>query len=131
MIDKLNFDTPVFIVGALSDNALAASLKLKSKHPRLLNLCGKLNLLDSALLFKHAKMNFVNDSAPMHLCSSVNAPVTVFYCSTVPEFGFGPLSDNSKIIQINQKLECRPCGLHGHKACPKGHFDCGYKIEIV
>jgi len=26
-------------------------------------------------------------------------------------------------------LSCRPCGLHGYKACPQGHFNCARKIE--
>ncbi len=130
LLNKMDFASPVFIVGASSDNALAASIKLLSKHSNIVNLCGKLSFLESCVLFKYAKMNYVNDSAPLHLCSAMNAPVTVFYCSTVPAFGFGPLSDHSKIIQINQKLDCRPCGLHGYKACPQGHFDCAHKIEI-
>jgi heptosyltransferase-2 len=66
----------------------------------------------------------------MHLASAVNAPVTVFYCSTVPDFGFGPLSDNSHIREVTEALECRPCGLHGFKNCPQGHFDCALKIDI-
>ncbi|HEV9038701.1 MAG TPA: glycosyltransferase family 9 protein, partial [Puia sp.] len=74
-------------------------------------------------------MNYVNDSAPMHFASAVNAPVTAVYCSTLPEFGFGPLSDDSHIVQIAQHLDCRPCGLHGYKACPLGHFNCAHKIE--
>jgi ADP-heptose:LPS heptosyltransferase len=44
---------------------------------------------------KDAAMNYVNDSAPMHFASAVNAPVTAVYCSTIPAFGFGPLSDRS------------------------------------
>jgi ADP-heptose:LPS heptosyltransferase len=45
---------------------------------------------------KGAKMNYVNDSGPLHLASAMNAPITAFFCSTVPEFGFGPLSENPK-----------------------------------
>ena len=78
---------------------------------------------------QHAEMNYVNDSAPLHLASAVNAPVTAFFCSTVPEFGFGPLSDKSIIKQVGE-MSCRPCGLHGYKSCPLGHFDCAYKIKI-
>ena len=93
------------------------------------NLSGKLTFLQTAALMKDAKMNYVNDSAPMHIASSMNASVTAVYCSTIPEFGFGPLSDDSRIVQINKKLECRPCGLHGKKVCPKKHFDCAYGIS--
>ncbi|MES2800094.1 MAG: glycosyltransferase family 9 protein [Bacteroidota bacterium] len=89
------------------------------------NLAGKLNLLESAYLMSKAKMNFVNDSGPLHLASSMNAPVTAFFCSTIPEFGFGPLSDDSTVLQTTEKLDCRPCGLHGYRACPMGHFKCG------
>ena len=60
----------------------------------------------------------------------MNAPTAAIFCSTIPEFGFGPLSDNSQIIQVSEKLDCRPCGLHGKKACPQGHFKCGFDIQL-
>ncbi|WP_239512993.1 glycosyltransferase family 9 protein, partial [Klebsiella aerogenes] len=65
---------------------------------------------------KDAIMNYVNDSAPMHFCSAVNAPVDAIYCSTIPAFGYGPLSDKSYIIETKQPLACKPCGLHGKVA---------------
>ena len=86
-------------------------------------------MLQSAALIKDAEMNYVNDSAPMHFASSVNAPVAAVYCSTIPAFGFGPLSDTQFIIEVEEKLGCRPCGLHGHKACPQGHFKCALDIR--
>ncbi|MBK7311575.1 MAG: hypothetical protein IPI93_12510 [Sphingobacteriaceae bacterium] len=52
-------------------------------------------------------MNYVNDSAPLHLASATNAPVTAFFCSTVKEFGFYPLSDNSRVIDAGE-MDCRP-----------------------
>jgi heptosyltransferase-2 len=94
-----------------------------------MNLAGSLSLLESAELMRGATMNYVNDSAPMHLCSSVNAPVTAIFCSTIPSFGFGPLSENSRIIETKEELPCRPCGLHGFKTCPKGHFLCAESIK--
>jgi heptosyltransferase-2 len=92
-------------------------------------LSGKLSLLESAAIIKYAEMNYVNDSAPLHLASAMNAKVTSVFCSTVYEFGFGPLSENARLIQTNLKLDCRPCGLHGHKTCPKKHFKCAYSIK--
>jgi heptosyltransferase-2 len=74
-------------------------------------------------------MNYVNDSAPLHLASAVNASVTAIFCSTVPDFGFGPLSDKSRVVETQEKLDCRPCGLHGFKACPEGHFKCATAIK--
>ena len=74
-------------------------------------------------------MNYVLDSGPLHICSAMNAPVTAIFCSTSPAFGFGPLSDISIVVEPQEKLSCRPCGAHGHKKCPEGHFKCG-NIDI-
>lgn len=143
LIRQIPADTAVYFIGADADRVLidrimkSADMVMPTvdvKHVpaalRLTNLAGKLSLTASALLMKGAQMNYVNDSAPLHLASAMNAPVTVFFCSTVPEFGFGPLSDQSQIIQIEEKLTCKPCGLHGFAACPLGHFNCGNKIVV-
>jgi len=69
-----------------------------------------------------------NDSAPLHLASSVNLPVIAIFCSTIPEFGFFPLSQRSIVLQETSNLPCRPCGVHGKQTCPLGHFACGYSV---
>ncbi|MDP4826507.1 MAG: hypothetical protein NWR73_02395, partial [Flavobacteriales bacterium] len=63
-------------------------------------------------------------------CSAVDAPVTAIFCSTIPEFGFGPLGKKAHVVQTPEKLACRPCGLHGYKACPQKHFACAKGILI-
>jgi len=129
LCNTINAGTKIYLLGAPGDQALCEKIKTGSGNPGIEVLCGKLSLLQSAALMKHARMNYVNDSAPMHLASSTNAPVTAFFCSTVPEFGFGPLSDNSTIVGFDE-LSCRPCGLHGYKACPLGHFKCGHQLVL-
>lgn len=125
LIEKHDEENHVFyLLGGPDDEELCASIQSTSQRVNVINLAGKLSLMQSAALMKDAKRNFVNDSGPLHLASAMNAPVTAFFCSTVPAFGFGPLSDDSSVIEVND-LACRPCGLHGHKACPKGHFQCG------
>jgi heptosyltransferase-2 len=130
LIARIPLNTTIYLTGAPGDFELCEKIRNNSTRSFIENLCGKLTLLESAALFKEADMNYVNDSAPMHLCSAVNAPVTALFCSTIPEFGFGPLSDNSRVIETQPKLDCRPCGLHGYKACPKGHFKCAESIEV-
>jgi len=129
LCSRQNKTTHMYLLGAPGDVDLCEKIKSASTHPNISVLAGKLSLLQSCALMQNAQMNYVNDSAPLHLASSVNAPVTAFFCSTVPEFGFGPLSDNQCIIEVKE-LECKPCGLHGHKACPKGHFKCGNDIQL-
>jgi ADP-heptose:LPS heptosyltransferase len=127
-------DKTIYLLGAKGDETLCNEILKQVHDDRKKNisvLCGKLSLLESCALMQHAQMNYVNDSAPLHLASSVNAPVTVFYCSTIKDFGFYPLSDNSKIVEINYPLYCRPCGLHGFKTCPQKHFKCGNDIQLT
>lgn len=104
-------------------------LQTPRSFPTVIILAGKLSFLQSAALQQGAVMNYVNDSAPMHFASAMNAPTTAVYCSTLPSFGFGPLSDIRFIVEKLEPLYCRPCGLHGHAACPQGHFRCAYEIK--
>ncbi|MCE1168306.1 MAG: glycosyltransferase family 9 protein [Sphingobacteriia bacterium] len=131
LVKQLDPDLMVYFLGGSSDRSLCDRIINQSQHALTLNLAGKLSLLETAALMRDAQRNLVNDSAPMHLAGSVNGPISVIFCSTVERFGFGPLSNDSIVIQTERKLKCRPCGLHGHKKCPKGDFECAYSIETT
>ena len=118
----------IHLLGAPTDHPLAETIMKKTSHSHIQNLCGKLTFLQSAALMQGADMNYTNDSAPLHFASATNAPVTAVYCSTVPAFGFGPLRNNGRVVEIKDHLYCRPCGLHGLKTCPEGHFRCALEI---
>lgn len=120
----------VWLLGAPSDHADCEAIRTMVEDERVANLAGKLTLLQSAALMQGARMNYVNDSAPLHLCSAVNAPTTAVFCSTIPSFGFGPLADDARVVQTREPLDCRPCNLHGRPACPLGHFRCAYGIDL-
>lgn len=120
----------IYFIGGKGDKALCDEIIEKTGRSGMYNYAGELSLTESAGLISETKMTYTNDSAPMHICSALNVPVTVFFCSTIPAFGFGPLSDVSHVVQVKEELACRPCGLHGYKKCPKNHFKCGYDIEI-
>lgn len=120
----------VYILGGKDDWENGETIRTRTTHQGVVNFSGKLGLLESAWLMKHAFMNFTNDSSPLHLASAMNAPVAAVFCSTIPNFGFTPLSDRSFVIEIPDKLPCRPCGFHGHKQCPQGHFKCAWDIRV-
>ncbi|RLD54777.1 MAG: glycosyltransferase family 9 protein, partial [Bacteroidetes bacterium] len=128
-LKRIDNDIQVYFLGAGNDVALCDEIIEQSGHAKSLNMAGKLSFLESAALMKDAVMNFMNDSAPLHLASSVNAKTTAIFCSTVTSFGFGPLSDDSRVIETKEELNCRPCGLHGLKSCPKKHFKCAVTID--
>ncbi len=129
-VKQLDKELVVYFLGSDKEKTKINQIMKDSAHANSLNMAGRLTLLESAALMRDARMNYTNDSAPLHLASSMNAPVAAVFCSTVPEFGFGPLSDYAFIIQTTEKLSCRPCGLHGKKACPKEHFKCAETISV-
>lgn len=124
LVNRFPADLTIYLLGGPGDRQACAKIQEAAQHPNVWNKAGELSLLDSAAFMASAKMNYANDSAPVHLASAMNAPITVVFCSTVPAFGFTPLSDQHKIVEYAGDLACRPCGLHGHQACPEGHFKC-------
>ena len=131
-LNDLVFEGTVYIIGGPGDKRLGDTIiaSLPNSQNEIVNLAGQLDFLASAALQAKAVLNYVNDSAPMHFATAVNAPVVAIYCSTIPDFGYGPLSAQSFIVQTQQQLTCRPCGIHGKKACPLGHFSCANTIQM-
>ena len=120
----------VVLTGSPDDKELCTRLADEIGNENCIITAGEFDLMDSAALIKGAAMTYVNDSGPLHIASATNAPVTAFFCSTTPAFGFGPLSELSKVIESTIRPDCKPCGIHGKKECPLKHFNCGTGIEI-
>jgi heptosyltransferase-2 len=131
LINAVPANYTIYLMGAPNETALCAEIISGSSRGDVFNIAGQLNLLEAAALIKGARLNYVNDSAPMHLASATNAPVAAIYCSTIPAFGYGPLSDTQFIVETLEPLPCKPCGLHGKTACPLGHFKCGHTITTA
>jgi heptosyltransferase-2 len=129
LINTIGAGYKVYLLGSPADKAHCDEIMAKSTHQQVENLCGQLNLLQSAALMRDAVLNYVNDSGPMHLASALDAPTCAIYCSTVPRFGFGPLASFAMVVEKEEPLYCRPCGLHGYKSCPEGHFKCARDIR--
>ncbi len=128
-INRMPKGYTIYLLGGKDNVDECTQLKNSVNHPHVDILAGKLSFLQSAALMRHAAMNYVNDSGPLHFASAVNAPVTAIFCSTAPVLGYTPLSDTSFIVETKEALSCRPCGWHGHQACPQKHFRCGYGIN--
>jgi len=127
--DRIDKKYKIYLLGSESDQYFCKDIVFNTRNINTINLAGKLSLLGSTALMKQAKMNYVNDSAPLHLASSVDAPVAAIFCSTTPDFGFGPLSTTQHLIESSESLTCKPCGIHGKKKCPEKHFNCAYTID--
>lgn len=121
-------DYYIFIIGNESDRAIASHINHNSKN--VFNLCGELNIPQTLELLKKCDLLISNDSAPVHIASSIDKPVIDIFGPTVPEFGFYPLNKLS-ICLGDKSLNCRPCGKHGSDKCPTGNFECMKNIKPV
>ncbi len=126
-IKLLPENQPVVLMGAPNELHLSNEIAQVCPNHTILNEAGKHGLVDAIRIYQQSMMSYVNDSGPMHICSAVNTPTVAVFCSTVPAFGFGPLADWNRIIEVSD-LACRPCGDHGKKTCPLQHYACGNQI---
>lgn len=121
--------TLVFIGGS-GDRPLCEAIIRGIPDRTCLNLAGRSRFAESAALIQKAAFAIVQDSAPLHIASAVDTPVCVLYGSTTPAMGFGPLSSVQVVLETEEILPCRPCGLHGHAYCPEGHFRCMETLPV-
>lgn len=82
-------------------------------------------LRETCALMEKADLLITADSGPMHLACGVGTPVVALFGPTVKAWGFYPAGPKDTVLELN--TECRPCSLHGGKACDKG-FECLSKI---
>jgi heptosyltransferase-2 len=119
----------VVVVGGDADRSLAAEISAATDG-RAIDATGRLSLLASAELIGRAALLITNDSAPQHLASAMNTPTLAVFGPTVPEFGFGPLAERSRVLG-HTGLACRPCDRHGPQRCPLGHWRCMREISAA
>lgn len=129
LISHFSDEIEIYLCGSVHDKTLCEYIAVRSQKNNVRNIAGQYTLLEMAAIMQKAQRVYVNDSAPLHMASALNVPVTAFFCSTVTVFGFYPLSTDSQVIEVKH-LKCRPCGLHGYRQCPKGHFKCGLDIPV-
>ncbi len=118
----------VILLGAPNEEALCA--RLAEGRPHVTQAAGKVSLLGMAAAVGMARAVVANDSAPLHVASAMDTPTVALFASTVPRFGFGPRASRHMVVEAPSELPCRPCGMHGRKRCPEGHFKCGWELSV-
>jgi len=86
------------------------------------NLVGKTDLATFVALAGRMRVVIANDSAPMHIAAARGVPVVAVFCATTPSQGYGPYAVAAEVVGAD--LECRPCGRHGGRSCPRRTEDC-------
>lgn len=125
-----NSSLPLILLGGKEDTGIAEQVYQLHKN-KVLNLCGKLNLNQSASIIQQANKVITSDTGLMHIAAAYKKDIISLWGNTIPEFGMGPYlaGKNSQLLEV-KNLSCRPCSKLGYKKCPKGHFKCMNDIDI-
>jgi ADP-heptose:LPS heptosyltransferase len=120
----------VFLLGGKEDTENGVKIAQESGN-HVVNLCGQLNLNQSASVLQQVDKVISHDTGLMHIAAAFQKEIISIWGNTIPEFGMYPYVDEMrfKILEI-KGLSCRPCSKIGHEKCPKGHFDCMNKLDI-
>ncbi|MGQ0767305.1 MAG: glycosyltransferase family 9 protein [Gemmatimonadota bacterium] len=94
----------------------------------VLDATGRLSLEGTAALIGRCRMFVGNDSGLMHMAAALSVPVVALFGPTVRDFGFGPWSAQSRVVETS--LACRPCSTHGTNYCPLGHHRCMRDLSV-
>jgi len=125
------FDAGVVILGGEGEQEIAEGVYDRLKQAgieRVVNVSGKLSIMESSAVIGELELVISNDTALMHIATAVGAPVVAIFGPTTREMGFFPYSQNALVVE-RKGLKCRPCSLHGGDRCPKEHFKCMLEIE--
>lgn len=113
----------VVLMGAKNEVHLGEQIQKGLDQP-ILNLIGQTSLAETLCLMALSGCVLGNDSGSSHLASVAGCPSVTVFGPTIVEFGYRPWSNQSYIVQTAKQLSCRPCGSHGHHACPIGTHVC-------
>lgn len=113
----------VWLFGSQKDKVVADKITQMSER-KLINLCGRTEMVDVVDLIALAQTVVSNDSGLMHVAAAVGVNLVAIYGSSTPDYT-PPLTDRAEIQYLN--LECSPCF---KRQCPYGHYNCLKNISV-
>ena len=100
------------VLGGVQDSFLQ---ELEMVEPdRVLNLAGRLSLVESWVVLAKAQVVVSNDTGLLHMAEQLHKP-TIALMGPAP-FGYPSRGGQSTII-LERSLPCRPCSKHGQGPC--------------
>ena len=111
----------VLLLGSVDDIPTVDQVMAGCKE-KPINLSGKTTLGELAEILKRCSLLITNDNGSLHVGAAQDIPIVAIYGPTNLSLGYGPFSKKASIVE--KALDCRPCGLNGHKTCPLDHFKC-------
>ncbi len=91
---------------------------------------GIFTILQSAALLEMANAVIANDTSIIHLAEAMRTPSIALFGPTVKEFGYAPMLAQSRLIETDLALRCRPCSRTGKGTCKNREQQiCMYSIS--
>lgn len=116
-------DQPVVLLGGKAEEEAARAIV----GSKVVNLCGRLTLHQSASVVRQAAAVLTHDTGMMHIAAAFRKPIVSVWGNTIPKFGMYPLyptgMDRNSSVEV-KGLSCRPCSKIGFDRCPRNHFRC-------
>jgi len=116
----------VLLVGGESEAAAAGMVALG--EPRCINLCGPLDVLETAAVLSRCRALVGNDSGLAHVAEAVGCPTVVLFGPTSPQFGYAPFLERSAMLY--QPPPCSPCSKNGSRPCMRPTHECMENIDV-
>lgn len=123
IIDEYNIH--VILAGSEDDEACVSKIMSNMKE-NVIDMVGKVSLSELPAFVKKAVCLIGNDSAAIHIATSVGTPAMAFFGPTDWRC-WGPLRDHDRVFAA--EFPCRPCG-HTHPDCPFGDRYCMSEINF-
>jgi heptosyltransferase-2 len=120
-------DAGVLLFGSQEESGRCAEIGalIRTAGPQrpVMNLAGKLSLLETAAAMDRCALVLTNDSGLMHVAAARRRKVVAVFGPSVRALGFLPFRTENVVLE-HPHLRCRPCSHIGLPACPRGHFKC-------
>jgi predicted lipopolysaccharide heptosyltransferase III len=127
LADSIIEEYNIHVVLAGNENDEAVALKIRSNmKENAINMVGKVSLSELPSFVKKALCLIGNDSAAIHIATSVGTPVIALFGPTDWRC-WGPLRDHDRVFAA--EFSCRPCG-HTRPDCPFGDSYCMSEINF-
>jgi len=124
---ELNY--PIVLIGGDEEKNTGELIKEMSKGLNITNLCGTLDLDQSALVIKHSLCLFSNDTGMMHIGAAFNKKIVSFWGCTKPNMGFYPYVKKENSLLVVSSNSQRQCSKHGD-SCRYSKDGCIKQINI-
>lgn len=130
-----NLKSTSFILLGGKEDVRAANEIITATGSHVQSYCGKLSLHQSAAIVKNAQHVITHDTGLMHIAAAFQKPISSIWGNTIPGLGmypyFGKLHKGTSYMHEVSNLNCRPCSKIGFNRCPRQHFDCMQKQDLV